>query len=817
MKTFIFILLSIYSVSRLNAQPCSTPAQNLQKYWEYRERLKDFVVVGSDSGCSLISPDRTAGQVKYEDEPTPLGYYIGVLASEYYLLYTQASDTASASQKARTLEELYYALAAAVRLDQNAEGYWLHYFAGSTYTVVPGDLNGFMIRDDVSSNFLNDWENGDYVENDLNKGLSPPPNGVAGDPTYYQANTLQTSFITGINTYGGHFTGACAIFNSRRSGPNPLSTDELTQLFTGLAIVTKLLPAAGNPAYLGNNLTTMAQTIADRISQWINNRNNGVIFNPVTSMCASGSVWNSKPDFINHCKCDAAGSEPGALIEGNVAYGIQSADYAILYGFDPLHTYVPLSPTWSIFYKNVYIRKDGQEFIPLTLGTIGKSWGSLTGAVVNYMAIANAIHDAKHGDVDGLPLLYTVLWEQNTASYGTAYYDSLVSDAPCHGTIGNNGNYEWSQGERWVGGPNKPNQSSNDIFFGADYMLYFNLLCVAYPTLTGTPGNHYTPYFYIPAKKLRYPYLIETNYTESSEKNFAAADSIEAGNIGSAGDYIIANDNDSHQPLSLGNAQVHFTAGKLIDLMPGFDAQQGIYLFDASIDTSIHAMNCSECNPSYNVETLLPSGPPLPAGDTIPWFSTDTINNCKRCDTIHFLGIEGDTLGVSHWRWNFGNGDTSNSSHPYVIYCLSNHIDTATGNRDTAFQVTLIAKDSASGENDTLVTSFYIYCPAGIPLHHTTTHESDETTNSNKGYSFNLQPTLTNSTTSIQYTMPEQAQVTIRIHTLLGVNAGDIVNTVQNAGQYSVNFNARSLPPGIYYVSMLTSNFTKTMKLVVVK
>jgi len=407
---------------------------------------------------------------------------------------------------------------------------------------------------------------------------------------------------------------------------------------------------------------------------------------------------------------------------------------------------------------------------------------------------------------------------QNTANYGAAYYDTLISTAPCHGPMGNNGNYEWSTGERWVGGPNKSGTPSNDMFFGIDYMLYFNLLCVADSVLTGTPSNRYTPYFYVPAKKLRYPYLIETDYAETSEKNFAAADSIEAGNIGGVGNYIIMNDTDSHQPLSLGNAQVHFMAGKLIDLMPGFDAQQGIYLFDASIDTSIHAMNCSECDASFNAERSLPSIFLSPA-DSIPWFSTDTINNCKRCDTIHFLGIEGDTLGVSHWRWNFGNGDTSNSSHPYVIYCLSNHIDTATGNRDTAFQVTLIAKDSASGENDTLVTSFYIYCPAGIPLHHTTSHESDGTPapSSNNGYSFNLQPTLTNSSTSIQYTMPEQAQVTIRIYTLLGVNAGDVVNKVQNAGQYSVNFNARSLPPGIYYVSMLTSNFTKTMKLVVVK
>jgi len=406
MKTLIFSLLFIFFVTISNSQPCSTPAQNLQKYWEYRERLKDFVVVGSDSGCSLISPDRTNGQVRYQDEPTPLGYYIGVLASEYYLLDTQAKDTASASQKARTLEELYYALAAAVRLDQNAEAYWRHYDSGLVYKVRGGDLNGFMIRDDISSNFLNDWENGDYVENDLNKGLSPPPNGLPSDPTYYQANSLQTSFISGINSFGTGFWGGCSIHNNKRGGPNVMSTDELTQLYTGLAIASKLLPAAGYPTYLGNNLTTMARQIAGRITLWMNT-GFGFFNNPVTGDCGSGLLWNSPYDFVNFCKCDQAGSAPGTLIEGYESYGIQSADYAINNGFTG--NSVVIYPSWSIFYKNVYV-PFGEEFIPLTLGTIGKSWGGVTGGVVNSKALYAAKKDPKHGDLDGLPLLYTVLW-----------------------------------------------------------------------------------------------------------------------------------------------------------------------------------------------------------------------------------------------------------------------------------------------------------------------------------------------------------------------------------------------------------------------
>lgn len=809
MRTSISFLLFIFTLPILNAQPCSTPAQNLQKYWEYRERLKDFVVVGRDSGCSLISTNRSSGQLNYNDEPTPLGYYIGVLASEYYLLDTQANDTASYNQKQRTLEELYYALKAAVRLDRNAEAYWRHYYALTTYSVSPSDLNGFMLRDDISSNFLTDWENGDYVDNDLNKGLSPPPNGKPTGPDY-RADLLRTSFVSGVTTTGAGFEGSCIFENGKPGGPEPASKDELTQLFTGLAIVSRLLPLTSNQFYMGNNLTDTAIIIASRITSWMD-IGAGYILNPITGDCSAGMDWGGDPNFWDQCKCDEGGANPGTLLGGRLLYGFLTATTAIGSNFN-----IPAPPVystmWSIVYKNFYM--NNEEFMPLTLGTIGYSWGNVTGGVVNTMALeAQSVSDT-FGDLDGLPLLFTVLWKENTASFTASYYNDLVSAAPCHGPVGYDGNYEWSTGERWIGGPNKKNSSYSDIFFGVDYMLYFNLLCVAYPTLTGIPSNKYTNYFYISAKHLRYPYLIETNCTESSEKNFAAADSIEAGNIDSAGNYTIANN-----AMYPSNAQVHFMAGKLIDLMPGFDAEQGITLFDAYIDTSIHAMNCSECDPSYNAEDSLPHGIILPLSLSIPWFSGDTIESCTHCDTIHFLGIEGDTLGVSHWHWDFGNGDTSNSSHPYVIYCLSGYVDTATEARDTTFQVTLITTDSASGENDTLVTSFYIYCPAGIPLHHPVSSNRDNTPvpNGSSGYFFTLQPSITNTSTSIQYTLPQQTQVDIRIYTMLGVNTEDIVNTVKNAGQYSVNFNTQNLPPGIYYVSMLTSNFTKTIKLVVVK
>jgi hypothetical protein len=49
---FISILTFLLSCHFSQSQ---TSEKNLQKYWKYRERLKNFVVVGDCEGCGLIN------------------------------------------------------------------------------------------------------------------------------------------------------------------------------------------------------------------------------------------------------------------------------------------------------------------------------------------------------------------------------------------------------------------------------------------------------------------------------------------------------------------------------------------------------------------------------------------------------------------------------------------------------------------------------------------------------------------------------------------------------------------------------------------
>src|SRR5258705_8649694 len=97
------------------------PGDNLIKYWKYRERLKNFVVVGDCQGCSCPAVGRSNASnldpLEWSDATIEDGYYIGMLAMEYKLL----KDHGYTAQLQETARELYYALEAINRLDLTAE------------------------------------------------------------------------------------------------------------------------------------------------------------------------------------------------------------------------------------------------------------------------------------------------------------------------------------------------------------------------------------------------------------------------------------------------------------------------------------------------------------------------------------------------------------------------------------------------------------------------------------------------------------------------------------------------------------------------
>ena len=78
-------------------------------------------------------------------------------------------------------------------------------------------------------------------------------------------------------------------------------------------------------------------------------------------------------------------------------------------------------------------------------------------------------------------------------------------------------------------------------------------------------------------------------------------------------------------------------------------------------------------------------------------------------------------------------------------------------------------------------------------------------------------PNPFNPTTKIKYQMPNAAQVSLKVYDILGREVAALVNEEKPAGYYEVNFDAKNLSSGCYFYRIITKEYVKTMKMMVVK
>jgi hypothetical protein len=78
-------------------------------------------------------------------------------------------------------------------------------------------------------------------------------------------------------------------------------------------------------------------------------------------------------------------------------------------------------------------------------------------------------------------------------------------------------------------------------------------------------------------------------------------------------------------------------------------------------------------------------------------------------------------------------------------------------------------------------------------------------------------PNPFNPTTSISYSIPKSAFVTIKVYDLLGREVTTLVNENKPVGNYNVEFNAGKLVSGVYFYRMKAGDFVQTKKLILLK
>ena len=78
-------------------------------------------------------------------------------------------------------------------------------------------------------------------------------------------------------------------------------------------------------------------------------------------------------------------------------------------------------------------------------------------------------------------------------------------------------------------------------------------------------------------------------------------------------------------------------------------------------------------------------------------------------------------------------------------------------------------------------------------------------------------PNPFNPSTIIEYTLPMESHVNIKVYDIIGREIATLVNEEKTPGTYSVNFNASKFASGFYLYRMQAGSFVETKKLILMK
>ncbi len=78
-------------------------------------------------------------------------------------------------------------------------------------------------------------------------------------------------------------------------------------------------------------------------------------------------------------------------------------------------------------------------------------------------------------------------------------------------------------------------------------------------------------------------------------------------------------------------------------------------------------------------------------------------------------------------------------------------------------------------------------------------------------------PNPFNPATAISYQLSAKSKVELKVFDILGKEISTLVNEIQSAGNYKLNFDASNLPSGIYVYQIKTENFIQSKKMILMK
>jgi hypothetical protein len=151
-------------------------------------------------------------------------------------------------------------------------------------------------------------------------------------------------------------------------------------------------------------------------------------------------------------------------------------------------------------------------------------------------------------------------------------------------------------------------------------------------------------------------------------------------------------------------------------------------------------------------------------------------------------------------------------------------------NIDSYSEITFPVQYSGSGTPDNVIIIIAMTGPDGASPHLGSLFYFDDISlseqvvavddNKNTPEEFRLEqnfPNPFNPSTSISYTIPERAEVVLKVYDILGKEAAILENSTKDAGTYNLKFDASALPSGIYMYTLKAGSYSLTKKMMLVR
>lgn len=87
----------------------------------------------------------------------------------------------------------------------------------------------------------------------------------------------------------------------------------------------------------------------------------------------------------------------------------------------------------------------------------------------------------------------------------------------------------------------------------------------------------------------------------------------------------------------------------------------------------------------------------------------------------------------------------------------------------------------------------------------------------NQNNFINIFPNPFNSITTIQYSLPEKNDMTLKIYDIFGKEIIVLANEIKALGNYEVLFEASDLNAGVYLCQLKTKEYINTKKMILIK